>query len=245
MNQNDELLHYGIKGQKWGIRRYQNPDGTLTAEGRKRAKQEYRADNKEAYELGKQATDFGKAAVYATNKAIKAREKALKAREKDPNGLKGSTRYKQYRANISDMNAKILIRDYKKAKDMAEKHCQDLIEKYGKEAIKGIKYKEATKLNKNVRESAEKIAGKKIMLVNEKNQKLGDYILRGIFALESLGLSELSGTARPEVGIYDSQNRLTNIALSRGVSPENLTLLKSRMMNTPDEYVSGSYKHVH
>lgn len=30
---NDYLEHHGIKGQKWGIRRYQNPDGTLTAEG--------------------------------------------------------------------------------------------------------------------------------------------------------------------------------------------------------------------
>jgi hypothetical protein len=30
------LIHYGIKGQKWGIRRYQNEDGTLTAEGKKR-----------------------------------------------------------------------------------------------------------------------------------------------------------------------------------------------------------------
>jgi len=31
----DYLSHYGIKGMKWGIRRYQNKDGTLTAEGRK------------------------------------------------------------------------------------------------------------------------------------------------------------------------------------------------------------------
>ena len=32
----DELCHYGIRGMRWGIRRYQNPDGTLTEAGRKR-----------------------------------------------------------------------------------------------------------------------------------------------------------------------------------------------------------------
>ena len=30
----NDLYHFGIKGQRWGIRRYQNEDGTLTEEGR-------------------------------------------------------------------------------------------------------------------------------------------------------------------------------------------------------------------
>lgn len=34
----NEIYHHGVKGQKWGVRRYQNRDGTLTKEGLERRK---------------------------------------------------------------------------------------------------------------------------------------------------------------------------------------------------------------
>lgn len=36
LHSEDELTHHGIKGMKWGVRRYQNTDGTLTPKGKER-----------------------------------------------------------------------------------------------------------------------------------------------------------------------------------------------------------------
>ena len=70
---NNELYHHGIKGQKWGVRRYQYADGSLTSAGKNRQQRRLDAGQR-LYESGKTIGTFKKqkAAAIAANIAFQA-----------------------------------------------------------------------------------------------------------------------------------------------------------------------------
>ena len=86
-----ELYHYGVKGQRWGVRRYQNKDGTLTNAGKKR----YAAVNGDFVKKYKNASDFKKDDMY---EAVSTAGRRLSESNKS---------YKELDRKITDALAKI------------------------------------------------------------------------------------------------------------------------------------------
>ena len=86
-----ELYHHGIKGQRWGVRRFQNKDGSYTAAGKKR----YQAMNGDFVDAYEKADRFDADDMYTT---VRSTSDTLS---------KSNKRYKELDRKISDAVSKI------------------------------------------------------------------------------------------------------------------------------------------
>ena len=104
----NELYHHGIKGMHWGVRRYQNPDGTYTDAGKRREQaREDRIARKEAKQ----------------QRISNAKNSALLSDEELTTQILRLQREKQ----LKDLTAQTVA--------PGRKHAKDLLERYGDQAI--------------------------------------------------------------------------------------------------------------
>lgn len=78
----NELSHHGILGMKWGVRRFQNADGSLTAAGKKRYNTSPMPNRKEMKQIHKQVDNEKKAnldSISDSNERLKAAVKKMQA----------------------------------------------------------------------------------------------------------------------------------------------------------------------
>lgn len=181
----NELVHWGIKGQKWGVRRYQNPDGTLTPEGRKR----YLNPDGSLNEKGKKKIDVGKYEYIKNNKDVlkivpddnpatyeERKQAALKSGTAgDVLKFKGDLTNQEMQTaltrislerQLSDINSKEIAAGQKQAKSALDKASEimDKADKVRNMTEKGINiYNTIAKINNSLNEEELPTIGDKSM----------------------------------------------------------------------------------
>ena len=182
-NYSDELYHHGVLGMKWGIRRYQNKDGSLTPAGkRKAAKMKAKYTELTGKQLrsspSKTKSQNGKASSEVPKKSIKdLSDDELRSRI---NRLRAEKDYMDLSKQISAMNPKQISAGKKFVSHVGNKIIVPALTDAGKRIFTDFVTKQASNalgLNKGeVKDSLESLR-KEVAGLNLKKQKieLDDY----------------------------------------------------------------------
>jgi len=175
-----ELYHHGVLGMKWGIRRYQNKDGSLTSAGRKRynsmsAKKLHKELKKSIQR--ERAKQYGGSGRWMYNAEIGEKSKALRQdRERLKKEYESSKAYKNWLKKMDNLEAE-------------ERNITDpnVLEEYDKKFTK--LYKEKPKPNFN------DLSFSISYTIKDGKQYTDDFINRGgrdlsIARLQDLGYSQ-------------------------------------------------------
>ena len=194
----NELYHHGVKGQKWGVRRYQNKDGSLTLAGKKRA-----------LKIQNRYTEFSNNKKYRDkdgNLTYAGRKKSLKMKEQYSE-LTGGKQLKKFATKGKQSSSSEPIP--KSVKEMSNQEIADKIERIRLEnTLKSLtpeKMSAGQKFANGMKNAA-------ISIVKDKGTKLvGDYIdkqLRDKLGLSDKKVKTASELLREQAQDYENRKKV-------------------------------------
>ena len=134
----DSIEHYGVMGMKWGHRKQYAQSHNMTS---RQLRKQIKADNKEAFRLGREATIADRTSAIAEYKLQKAINKSKKNPKSNKRLLKTA------RASFTATLAK----EYsEKARAAMKAHRESLVKKYGDTKVSQIKYNKHGQTNERV-----------------------------------------------------------------------------------------------